>query len=131
MAGLGCGCARACCCLTAVPQVDQILANLCVNARDAIAGVGEISIQTRNTTLDAIGNTVDGEFVPGDYVRLVVSDNGCGFSVSEAQDGGMGLRVIRYRAGLIGAELEIDSQPGKGTCVTCVMRRYMYEKECR
>ncbi|WP_020677923.1 ABC transporter substrate-binding protein [Geopsychrobacter electrodiphilus] len=60
-------------------QLDQILANLCVNARDAIAGVGKISIKTENHTLDESAiSTIPFDVVPGDYVLLSVSDDGCG-----------------------------------------------------
>jgi len=60
-------------------QIDQILANLCVNARDAIAGNGKISIKTENHTLDeGATNALPYDVVPGDYVLLSVSDNGCG-----------------------------------------------------
>lgn len=58
-------------------QADQILANLCVNARDAIDGVGKITIETNTVTLDQeyCDNNLD--FRPGEYVVLSVSDNGC------------------------------------------------------
>lgn len=56
-------------------------------------------------------------------LRLAVSDNGQGFAMPEAIGGGMGLRVMEYRASLIGAELNIKSEVGKGTCVTCVLRK--------
>jgi len=59
-------------------QIDQILANLCVNARDAIAGVGTITIETANVTFDSVQCFTRAEFSPGDYVALIVSDNGCG-----------------------------------------------------
>ncbi|MDX9754957.1 MAG: PAS domain S-box protein, partial [bacterium] len=59
-------------------QIDQILANLCVNARDAIEGVGKITLETNNATLDAIFCEHAPDSVPGDYVCLTVSDNGCG-----------------------------------------------------
>jgi signal transduction histidine kinase len=61
-------------------QLDQILANLCINARDAIDGVGRIVITTRNVTLDEAseGAGLVPEGVCGDYVLLSVSDDGCG-----------------------------------------------------
>ena len=59
-------------------QIDQILANLCVNARDAIAGVGQVTIETENATLESAYCADHPGFVPGDYVRLAVSDDGCG-----------------------------------------------------
>jgi two-component system, cell cycle sensor histidine kinase and response regulator CckA len=61
-------------------QIDQILANLCVNARDAIEGVGKVTIESENATLTndyCIDHT---GFVPGEFVKLSVSDNGCGMN---------------------------------------------------
>ena len=59
-------------------QVDQILANLCVNARDAINGVGKITIETNTVTLDQEYCDNNIGFIPGEYVVLSVSDSGCG-----------------------------------------------------
>ncbi|MCU0610721.1 MAG: PAS domain S-box protein [Candidatus Eisenbacteria bacterium] len=61
-------------------QVDQVLANLCVNARDAIGGVGEVTIETANAGIDETYRALHPGAVVGDYVRLLVTDNGCGLS---------------------------------------------------
>jgi CheY-like chemotaxis protein len=61
-------------------QVDQILANLAVNARDAISGVGKVTIQTQNRVLDAADSAGHPECVPGEYVLLTVTDTGCGMN---------------------------------------------------
>jgi len=59
-------------------QIDQILANLCVNARDAISGVGKFTIETGRTSFDEDYCKQHAGFTPGDFVMLAVSDNGCG-----------------------------------------------------
>jgi signal transduction histidine kinase len=59
-------------------QIDQILVNLCVNARDAISGVGKITIETVNIVCDDSYCDHHSDFVLGEYVLLVVSDDGCG-----------------------------------------------------
>jgi len=61
-------------------QVDQILVNLCVNARDAIAGIGRITIETGNVSFDEANCNVHEGFSPGEFILLSVSDNGCGMN---------------------------------------------------
>ncbi len=59
-------------------QLDQILVNLCVNARDAIADIGRITIETGRATLDKTFCDYHEGFIPGEYAWLTVSDDGCG-----------------------------------------------------
>ncbi len=59
-------------------QIDQILANLCVNARDAIGGIGEITLETGMKTFDQAYCDLHPGFSPGDFVLLVFTDTGCG-----------------------------------------------------
>ena len=110
-------------------QVDQILANLCVNARDAISDVGHISIETGNCTIDAGYCTAKVDVVPGEYVRLSVSDDGCGmdkdvlahvfepfFTTKAVGEGtGLGLAtvygIVKQNKGFINAY----SEKGRGT----------------
>ncbi|MBF0501049.1 MAG: PAS domain-containing sensor histidine kinase, partial [Candidatus Riflebacteria bacterium] len=61
-------------------QVDQILANLCVNAKDAIRDVGKLTIETENVLLSASDCTDNSDKVPGDFVTLTISDDGCGMN---------------------------------------------------
>jgi two-component system cell cycle sensor histidine kinase/response regulator CckA len=59
-------------------QIDQILANLCVNARDAIAGVGKLVIETAKVDFGEDYRSSHPDFSPGSYVMLSVRDDGCG-----------------------------------------------------
>ncbi len=59
-------------------QVDQVLVNLAVNARDAVSGKGRLYIETKNVTLSEKIGMSSGEFHPGPHVMLMVGDNGCG-----------------------------------------------------
>lgn len=110
-------------------QLDQILTNLCVNARDAIKGVGKIVITAENTTLDDVSCATYSGSLPGDYILLTVSDSGCGidrktlgqifepfFTTKEVGRGtGLGLAtvygVVKQNNGCI----NVQSVPGSGT----------------
>jgi two-component system, cell cycle sensor histidine kinase and response regulator CckA len=59
-------------------QIDQILTNLCLNARDAISDIGEMTIETGNSAFDEEYSAANPGFAPGEYVLLAVSDNGFG-----------------------------------------------------
>jgi len=56
-------------------------------------------------------------------LKLTIQDYGRGFAPDKTPGDGMGLRVMRYRAGLIGAELDISARPGKGTTMSCTLRQ--------
>ncbi len=59
-------------------QIDQMLTNLCINARDSIEGVGKVTIETGNVRFDEAYCLEHDEFIPGDFVVIAVNDNGCG-----------------------------------------------------
>jgi len=52
-------------------------------------------------------------------LKLTVQDNGSGFQSSGQSPSGMGIRIMRYRAKVVGATLDLQSQVGRGTQITC------------
>lgn len=112
-----------------VVQVGQILANLCVNARDAIRDVGRIVISTREAVLDEAWCETHAGHEPGKWVVLSVKDDGSGmtpetlerlfepFFTTKAQGMGTGLGlatvhgIVRQNRGFI----DVASEPGKGS----------------
>ena len=119
-------------------QIDQILANLSVNAKDAIAGLGRIVVETRNVTLTENDCAHHADAMPGDYVAVSVNDNGCGmqpdvlehiyepfFTTKGIGEGtGLGLAtvhgIVRQNQGII----DVVTQPGAGTTFTIYLPRH-------
>ncbi len=109
-------------------QIDQLLTNLCVNARDAISGVGCVRIETHNVSLSVDYCRLHTGCNPGDYVMLAITDDGEGMdreTVShifepfyttkrEGEGTGLGLAtvygIVRQNDGFI----NVYSEPGKG-----------------
>ena len=110
-------------------QVDQILANLCVNARDSITDVGKVTIETGNTVFDEQYCSDHFGFVKGEYVMLAISDNGCGmdketleqifepfFTSKGAGEGtGLGLSMVHGIVKQNNGFINVYSEPGKGS----------------
>jgi signal transduction histidine kinase len=67
-------------------QVDQILVNLCMNARDAIQYDGKILVETQNVVIDPEFYQPEAEFTPGNYVALAVSDDGTGMDTGTLEN---------------------------------------------
>lgn len=119
-------------------QIDQVLANIVINSRDAIEGVGKITIETSNVEIDNHFCSEHVEFIPGNYVMLAVSDNGCGidkdkiniifepfYTTKELGKGtGLGLStvygIVKQNEGFI----NVYSEPGVGTTFRIYFPKY-------
>jgi len=115
---------------------DNALMNLAINARDAMAGHGELVIETANRTLDT-GEATAFDLPPGDYVTLAVSDSGTGikaadlarvfepfFTTKGAQGGhGLGLSMVYGFARQSGGHVTVESPHGEGARFTLVLPR--------
>ena len=116
-------------------QMEQVLVNLAVNARDAMPAGGRLTIQTQNIHIGDEISRVDPEAQPGEYVMTTVTDNGIGmppevlsrvfepfFTTKRAGEGtGLGLStsygIIKQNSGY----MSVESQPGEGTTFTIYM----------
>ena len=119
-------------------QVDQILVNLCVNARDAINGVGKVTIATDNATFDEAHCKHHADCKPGEYVLLAVRDNGNGmppetvdkifepfFTTKQLGKGtGLGLATVHGIVMQNNGFISVDSKPGKGTSFKIYLPRH-------
>ncbi len=122
-------------------QVHQILVNLTVNSRDAISGVGKLIIGTANANHNEEFYRNHPYFIPGKYVLLSVSDNGCGmsketvgrifepfFTTKKAGEGtGLGLAtvfgIVKQNNGFI----NVYSEPGIGSTFKIYLPRHFQE----
>lgn len=117
-------------------QISQILTNLTLNARDAIAGVGTITIITANVVMDAAACRNLAGLKPGEYVRLIFDDSGIGmppetlehmfepfFSTKGGKGTGLGLAtiygIVKQNHGFV----YVASEPGRGSTFTLYLPR--------
>jgi two-component system, cell cycle sensor histidine kinase and response regulator CckA len=120
-------------------QIDQILVNLCVNASDAISGVGSVTIKTENVRLDQSYRDNHAGFVPGEYVLIAVGDTGAGmekdildqifepfFTTKETGKGtGLGLSTVYGIVKQNNGFIYVYSEPGKGATFEIYLPRFV------
>ena len=109
-------------------QLDQVLTNLVVNARDAIGGPGHIELATANWTLTVADCAALVDALPGDHVCLSVTDSGCGmtadlvvrifdpFFTTKPRGTGLGLAMVHAAVKENQGALQVESESGRGTC---------------
>jgi PAS domain S-box-containing protein len=128
--------------LVDVPQFENALLNLCINARDAMPDGGRIVIETSNLSLDRqVAQKLD--LPEGDYIALYVADTGAGmspdviarafepfFTTKPLGEGtGLGLSMIYGFVKQSGGQVRIDSEVGHGTTVWIYLPRHLGEAE--
>jgi signal transduction histidine kinase len=120
-------------------QLENALLNLALNARDAMAGQGSLTIETANLHVEDADSAAQLGVRAGEYVAIFIGDTGCGmppevrdkafdpfFTTKEAGKGtGLGLSQVNGFVTRSGGRCTISSEPGRGTTVKLYLPRYL------
>jgi PAS domain S-box-containing protein len=126
-------------------QLENVILNLVINARDAMPDGGTLLIELENTELKNKFSNLPQEVVAGDYVLLCISDTGTGmspevleqvfepfFTTKPAGEGtGLGLSMAYGFVKQSGGHIQIESEPGKGTIIRIYLPRSLQEAKPR
>jgi PAS domain S-box-containing protein len=126
-----------------VSQVEQILFNLCINAREAMPGGGRLVIRTDRLELSGDAIRREERLEPGDYVELRVEDTGCGmdaatvsrifepFFTTKPNGTGFGLATVLHIANRHGGTVRCTSERGSGTVFSVLLPAITSQGEMR